>query len=75
VTMVARGRQASTIITVICRECGRSFSHTEALVQLLRLRGYHPPRRCAACREFARAEREAAEATLTAAQQTEHAQR
>jgi len=71
VTMVARGRQASTIITVICGECGRTFTPSEELVQLLRLRGYHPPRRCAACRSFARSERDAQAAALMA----EHARR
>jgi len=56
----ARGREATTLIAIRCRECARTFTHTEATVTDYQLRGLHPPRRCPACLEFARTERGAA---------------
>jgi hypothetical protein len=50
-------RSATTLVSVRCGECARLFSYTEAQKADFYLRDLHPPRRCPACRAYARAER------------------
>ena len=50
----------TTLVQVRCRDCQQPFQYTEGYKRECNLRGFHPPRRCPACRSYLRAEQDAA---------------